>query len=430
MDVDEGKRSEKEKRGEESDSSVEEGGGDHKEPVRRYELKGVKDKKVREYFENIDNPTGYNPVKYTHVLPPDHPDWSDFSSGDEDEHPELFMTDRDIQDAVNKLSEQDFKRYLELENFCLDHYNVHGYILGPSDWVKMTMYNRYREPPTGTDPNEIMDYRMKLIEEVRRREEKKKQGKVVPVRRFRRIKPEKIPTIDLLGEDEDSRVVTVQIGQGNLMACMDEEEDLLKEVEGLSIEEFEIHADDASGTDLSESCVTLDSVKDLDSAKVGELWRRLAKVRREEAEILDELADQIPYMTPNDVVETARKIPDPQKNAPHSVEYVLREYKTEAVNEIIAGGIILRDQYMEKKNQAKGKPYKRTTFKELTLATKIQSKRLAELKTSQPYKEIKVKKEEPEEEEPESARKRRRKSETPPEPVNQPSTSREASPRE
>ena len=94
--------------------------------------------------------------------------------------------------------------------------------------MKMTMYNRYREPPTGTDPNEIMDYRMKLIEEVRRREEKKKQGKVVPVRRFRRIKPEKIPTIDLLGEDEDSKVVTVQIGQGNLMACMDEEEDLLK----------------------------------------------------------------------------------------------------------------------------------------------------------------------------------------------------------
>ena len=76
MDVDEGRRSEKEKKGEESDSSVEEGGGDHKEPVRRYELKGVKDKKVREYFENIDNPTGYNPVKYTHVLPPDHPDWS------------------------------------------------------------------------------------------------------------------------------------------------------------------------------------------------------------------------------------------------------------------------------------------------------------------------------------------------------------------
>ena len=247
---------------------------------------------------------------------------------------------------------------------------------------------------------------------------------MVPVRRFRRIKPEKIPTIDLLGEDDDSKVVTVQIGQGNLLACMDEEEDLLKDVKGLSIDEFEVHADDASGTDLSESCMTLDSVKDLDSAKVGELWRRLAKVRREEADILDELADQVPYMTPNDVVETARKIPDPQKNAPHSVEYVLRKYKTEAVNEIIAAGIIHRDQYMERKNRAKGKTYKRTTFKELTLATKIQSKRLAKLKTAQPYKEIKVKKEEPEEE-PESPRKRRRKSETPPATVDQPGTSQE-----
>ena len=82
---------------------------------------------------------------------------------------------------------------------------------------------------------------------------------------------------------------------------------------------------------------------------------------------------------------------------------------------------------MEKKNRAKGKTYKLTTFKELTLATKIQSKRLAELKTAQPYKEIKVKKEEPEEEEePESTRKRRRKSETPPDPVDQPGTSQEA----
>ena len=425
METDEGRRSEKEKKGEESDSSVEEGGGDHEQPVRRYELKGVKDEKVREYFENVEDTTGYNPVKYTHILPTGHPDWSDFDSDDETKHPELFMTDQDIQSAVNKLSEKDFKRYLELEAFCLDHYNVHGYILGPSDWVKMTMYNRYQELPTGTDPNDIMSYRMKLIEEVRRREEKKKQGKVVPVRRFRRIKPETIPTIDLLGEDDDSKAVTVQIGQGNLLARMDEEEDLLKDVEGLSIEEFEVHADDTSGTDLSESCVTLDSVKDLDSVKVGELWRRLAKVRREEADILDELADQVPYMTPNDVVESARKIPDPQKNAPHSVEYVLREYKTEAVNEIIAAGIIHRDQYMESKNRAKGKPYKRTTFKELTLATKIQSKRLAELKTAQPYREIKVKKEEPEEES-ESPRKRRRKSETPPAPVDQPGTSQEA----
>ena len=34
METDEGRRSEKEKKGEESDSSVEEGGKDHEEPVR------------------------------------------------------------------------------------------------------------------------------------------------------------------------------------------------------------------------------------------------------------------------------------------------------------------------------------------------------------------------------------------------------------
>ena len=42
------------------------------------------------------------------------------------------------------------------------------------------MPQRYQHPPTGSNEQDIMKYRMKLIEEVRQREADKKKGMVVP----------------------------------------------------------------------------------------------------------------------------------------------------------------------------------------------------------------------------------------------------------
>ena len=53
----------------------------------------------------------------------------------------------------------------------------------------------------------------------------------------------------------------------------------------------EIHPDDDDADDLS--CITIDSLKNIDNDKVKNIWQGMAKLKRQEGDYYSELADMV-----------------------------------------------------------------------------------------------------------------------------------------
>ena len=75
-----------------------------------------------------------------------------------------------------------------------------------------------------------------------------------------------------------------------------------------------IHPDDAEGDDLS--IITIDSLKELDSEKVREIWKGMAEVKEREREYYNSLAAMVDDMTPNDIYATVQATPRPGTTLP------------------------------------------------------------------------------------------------------------------
>ena len=77
------------------------------------ERKMAAEKIVKDLFETKN----FEPVYET-----DEEEFEDFSEGDQEENPELFLTDEDLDKVFAEMTEAEKKHYLELKEFHLATY--------------------------------------------------------------------------------------------------------------------------------------------------------------------------------------------------------------------------------------------------------------------------------------------------------------------
>ena len=71
----------------------------------------------------------FDPSTYQHILPEGAHDYDDYDSEDEKEHPELGLTDKQVEAEVAKLDPEDKKFYEEYRDFLDAYYRQHGRII-------------------------------------------------------------------------------------------------------------------------------------------------------------------------------------------------------------------------------------------------------------------------------------------------------------
>ena len=226
--------------------------------------------------------TGFNPETYTHVLPEGVLDFDDYTEEDLQQDPELGLTDEEVAAEVARLSEGDKKLYEQIKTFTDSFYRQHGYIIPITDLIQVTMAKRFPGFPTQTVEQQEQ-LRQELLQEIRKRKASEEANvEEAPPRKIRHIQTDLLPKkiIDITGEDDPDKptVVTIAPGEDPYEQLDAEEGELMYTVGDET--KLDIHPDDAKGDDLS--VITIDSLKELDSEKVWEIWKGMAEVKEKE----------------------------------------------------------------------------------------------------------------------------------------------------
>ena len=273
--------------------------------------------------------TGFNPETYTHILPEGVPDFDDYTEEDLQQDPELGLTDEEVAAEVAKLSEEDKKLYKQVKTFTDSFYRQHGYIIPIIDLIQTTMTKCYPGFPNQTVEQQE-ELRQELLLEIRKRKASEEANvEEAPPRKVRCIQTELLSRkiIDITGEDDPDKptVVTIAPGEDPYEQLDAEEEELMYTVGDET--KSDIHPDDAEGDDLS--VITIDSLKELDSEKVWEIWKGMAEVKEKEREYYNSLAAMVDDMTPNDIYATIQATPRLGTTLPQCAEDLLEELGNE-----------------------------------------------------------------------------------------------------
>ena len=89
----------------------------------------------------------------------------------------------------------------------------------------------------------------------------------------------------------------------------------------------EVHPDDAEADDLS--CITVDSLKYIDNEKVKNIWKGMAKLKQQEGEYYNDLAEMVDEMMPDVIYQTVQVTPRPSTALPQCAEDLLTELESE-----------------------------------------------------------------------------------------------------
>ena len=139
----------------------------------------------------------FDPSTYQHILPEGAHDYDDYDSNYEKEHPELGLTDEQVEAEVAKLNPEDKKFYEEYHDYLDAYYQQHGRIIELPDLIKLIMTGRFPEIPS-TTKKEQDELREKLLIEMRKREmSQQARLEEEPPRKIRRIVPEMVGKIKM-----------------------------------------------------------------------------------------------------------------------------------------------------------------------------------------------------------------------------------------
>ena len=370
----------------------------------------------------------FDPDTYQHVLPEGAHDFDDYDSEYEREHPELSFTDAQVEEEVKKLNPEDRKWYEEYKGFLEAYYRQHGRIIELSDIIKLIMTRRFPEIPS-TTKEEQDQLREKLLIETRKREMSQQAGlEEEPPRKVRRVVPEMVgKIINVEGDDDPDAPIIVKITPGiDPYLQLDREEAELEYKVG-DESASETHPDDTSADDLS--CITLDSLKHLDNDKVKSIWQGMAKIKKQEGDYYNELAEMVDEMSPQDIYQSVQATPRPATALPQCAEDLLAELGSEEkFRRILAVGYMSYQAFEKNRKKRLGEDYKPNTVREVASRFNISTSRLMDLRRgaainredTQRAKMLKAeKKEEDEGKTPVGSR------EATPDTTNQPSTSAE-----
>ena len=331
----------------------------------------------------------------------------------------MGLTDEEVAAEVAKLSEEDKKLYEQVKTFMDAFYRQHGYIMPMTDLIQITMTKRYPGFPTQTAEQQEQ-LRQELLQEIRKRKASEEANvEEVPPRKVRRIQTELLPRkiIDITGEDNPSNptVVTITLGEDPYEQLDAEEGELLYMVGDET--KSEIHPDDAEGDDLS--VITIDSLKELDSEKVWEIWKGMAEVKEKEREYYNCLAAMVDDMTPNDIYATVQATPRPGTTLPQCAEDLLEELGNEELfRRVLAVGYMSWQRFEANQTKKQLKPYEPSSVRKVVEKFGVSSSRIMDLQreeaiTCEQTRMKKMLKAEKKEEEGEKKRKSRSKSRTP-----------------
>ena len=322
----------------------------------------------------------FNPSTYEHVLPEGAHDFDDYDSDYAERHPELGFTDEQVEAEVAKLSPDDKKLYEEYREFLNTYYRQHGKIIKMPDLIKLIMTGRYPEIPS-TTRKEQDELREKLMIETRKREMSQQAGlEEEPPRKIRRIVPERIgKIIDVTGDNDPDAPMIIKITPGvDPYAQLDLEEEELEYKVGDETAS-EIHPDDDDADDLS--CITIDSLKNIDNDKVKNIWQGMAKLKRQEGDYYSELADMVDEMSPKTIYQLVQATPRPSTALPQCAEDLLTELGSEELfRRILAVGYMSYQAFEKNRKKRLGETYKPNTVREVAARFNISTSRLMDLR--------------------------------------------------
>ena len=142
------------------------------------------------------------------------------------------------------------------------------------------------------------------------------------------------------------------------------EEEELQFIAGNETPSEEPHPDDEEGDDLS--VITLDSLKDLDSQKVREIWTGMAEIKEKERDYYNQLAAMVDDMTPNDIYATIQVTPRPGTTVPQCADDLLEEVGNEEIfRRILAVGYMAWQKFEANRTKKKPTPYKPSTIRDM-----------------------------------------------------------------
>ena len=360
-----------------------------------------------------------NPETYTHVLPEGVPDFDDYTEEDLQQDPELRLMDEEVAAEVAKLSEEDKKLYEQIKTFTDSFYRQHGYIIPITDLIQVTMMKRFPGIPTQTAEQQE-ELRQELLQEVRKRKALEEANvEEVPPCKVRRVQTELLPKkiIDITGEDDPDRPTVVTIApREDPYEQLDAEEGELMYTVGDETK-WDIHPDDAEGDNLS--IITIDSLKELDSEKVWEIWKGMAEVKEREREYYNTLAAMVDDMTPNDIYATVQATPRPGTTLPQCAEDLLEELGSEELfRRVLAVGYMSWQKFEANRTRKQLNPYEPSSVRKVAEKFGVSSSRIMDLQrevaiTREQTRMKKMLKAEKKEEGEEKKRKSRSKSKTP-----------------
>ena len=324
--------------------------------------------------------TRFNPETYTHVLPEGVPDFDDYTEEDLQQDPELGLTDEEVAAEVAKLSEEDKKFYEQIKTFTDSFYRQYGYIIPITDLIQVTMMKRFPGIPTQTAEQQE-ELRQELLQEVRKRKVSEEANvEEAPPHKVRRVQTELLPKkiIDITGEDDPDRPTVVTITPGeNPYKQLDAEEGELMYTVGDETKS-DIHPDDAEGDDLS--VITIDSLKELNSEKVQEIWKGMAEVKEKEREYYNRLAAMVDDMTLNDIYATVQATPRPGTTLPQCAEDLLEELGSEELfQRVLAVGYMSWKKFEANRTRKQLNPYEPSSVRKVAEKFGVSSSRIMDL---------------------------------------------------
>ena len=323
--------------------------------------------------------TGFDPETYSHVLPKGIPDFNDYTKEYLQQDPELGLTDEEVAAEVAKLSEEDKKLHEQIKTFTDSFYRQHGYIIPITDLIQVIMAKRFPGFPTQMAKQQE-ELRQEFMQEIRKRKAFEEANvEEAPPHKVRCIQPDLLPKkiINMTREDDPDKptVVTITPGEDPYEQLDAEEGELLYTVRDET--KSDIYPDDVEGDDLS--VITIDSLKELDSEKVQEIWKGMAEVKEKEREYYNHLAAMVNDMTPNDIYATVQETPRPGTTLPQSAEDLLEELGNELFRRVLAIGYISWQRFEANRTRKQLNPYEPSSVRKVAEKFAVSSSRIMDL---------------------------------------------------
>ena len=181
--------------------------------------------------------------------------FDDFTEQDRKENPDLFLTDKEVDEIFSKMTESEKKHFLAMKDFHLKEYLKEGRITPLSELVQAIMKeSKPNIPSTSHEEQEAL--RNKLLQEARKMSELRERGMAPEIKPPRRIRTNQGPAFSESKDEKGNITITLLPGRDPYEDLARENDEVI-DITGAE-SESDIDPDMESADDIS--VVSLDSL--------------------------------------------------------------------------------------------------------------------------------------------------------------------------